>query len=75
MIKFKQGSVTNPKTGKSKDIIVKTVTANKFKDIVVGGGMVLIGIIYLTTTAFKNGSQKFDDAEMQVFADLELLDD
>lgn len=73
MIKFAQGTITNPTTGKSKDVVVKAVSPNKLKDILIGGGLVLIGITYLTTAAFRNGSKKFEDAEMQVFEDLGLF--
>ena len=75
MIKFKQGSITNVKTGVAKDIVVKAVTPNNLRDILIGGGMVLVGIAYLTTTAFKNGSKKYEEAEMNVFADLDLFED
>lgn len=73
MVKFKQGTITNPETGVSKDVIVKAVAPNNLKDVLIGGGMVLVGIAYLTTTAFKNGSKKYEEVEMQVFEDLELF--
>lgn len=75
MIKFKQGRITNPKTGVAKDIIIKAATPNNLKDILIGGGIVLLGITYLTSTAFRNGSKKFEEAEMQVFSDLDLFED
>lgn len=73
MIKFKQGRITNPGTGVEKDVIVKAATPNKLKDILVGGGMVLIGITYLTVTAFRHGSEKYEEAELQTFSDLDLF--
>lgn len=75
MIKFKQGCITNPETGVKQDIVVKAKAPNNFKDALIGGGLVLIGITYLTVTAFRNGSAKFDEAEMQVFDDLGLIKD
>lgn len=75
MIKFKQGCITNTETGAAKDVIVKAATPNKLKDILVGGGMVLIGITYLTVTAFRHGSEKYEEAEMQTFSDLDLFRD
>ena len=75
MIRFKQGFITNPETGMTKDVVVKTVTPNNFKDILVGGGMVLIGITYLTVTAFRYGSEKFEEAELRTLSDLDLLQD
>lgn len=75
MIKFKQGTIGNPNTGVSKDVIVKAASPNSLKDVLIGGGMVLVGIAYLTTTAFKNGSKKYEEAELQVFEDLDLFVD
>jgi len=74
MIKFKQNYIINPKTGVKHDIVVKSALPNKLKDAVIGGGMVLMGIVYLTMTAFKNGSEKFEDAELKALSDADLLD-
>lgn len=73
MINFKQGSITNPETGVTKDIVVKAVAPNNLKDIVIGGGMVFAGIVYLTSTAFRNGSKKFEVAECKTLSDLDLM--
>lgn len=72
MIKFKQGWISNPKTGVTKDIVVKAMTPNNFKDSLIGGAMVLMGIAYLTVTAFQNGSKKFEEAERETLSDLDL---
>lgn len=74
MIKFKQGHLTNLE-GVKKDIIVKAVAPNKLKDIIIGGGLVLIGIGYLTTKAFKYGSERFEAAEFKVMEDLGIIED
>ena len=74
MIKFKQGAITN-ECGDTKDIVVKAATPNKLKDIIIGGGTVLVGIIYLTYTAFRNGSKAFEKAEFDTLDDLGLLCD
>ena len=73
MINFKQGSITNPETGVTKDIVVKAVTPNNLKDAIIGGSMMLVGIIYLTSTAFRNGSKKFEAAECKTLSDLDLM--
>lgn len=73
MIKFKQGWISNDKTGVTKDIVVKAAAPNTLRDTLIGGGMVLIGITYLTVTAFKNGAKKFDDAEFQTLSELGLI--
>ncbi len=73
MINFKMGSITNPETGVTKDIVVKAASPNTLKDIIIGGGMVFIGIVYLTTAAFRNGSEKFEAAECETLSELDLM--
>lgn len=73
MIKFIQGHIVNTETGIKKDIVVKSIAPNKLKDALIGGGLVLIGIAYLTATAFKNGSMKYEAAEYDTFVDLGLI--
>lgn len=74
MIKFKRGGVTNTQTGVTKDIVVKAATPNTIGDMVIGGGLVLAGIAYLTMTAFKNGAIQFENAELKALAEAGLLD-
>lgn len=72
MIKFKQGYIANMK-GESKDIIVKAALPNKLKDIAIGGAISLVGIVYLTYTAFRNGSVAFERAEYETMEDLGIF--
>lgn len=74
MIKFKQGELKNM-AGTTKDIVVKAATPNKFKDMLIGGGIVLVGIAYLTTTAFRYGSEKFEEAEYKTMIDLGIINE
>lgn len=74
MIKFKQGELKNME-GTIKDIVVKSATPNKFKDMIVGGGIVLVGIAYLTITAFRYGSEKFEEAEYKTMVNLGIIDE
>ena len=74
MIKFKQGELKNME-GTSKDIVVKSATPNKFKDMLIGGVIVLVGIAYLTTTAFRYGSEKFEEAEYKTMVDLGIINE
>lgn len=74
MIKFKQGSLTN-NAGITKDIVVKAAAPNKVRDILIGGGLVLMGITYLTTTAFKNGAKTFEFAEWDTMVDLGIIEE
>lgn len=73
MINFTRGSVTNIKTGVIKDIVVKAKSPNKFKDILIGGGLVLAGIAYLTSSAFYNGAIKYEEGELKALSDAGLL--
>lgn len=74
MIKFKQGELKNME-GTIKDIVVKSATPNKFKDMIVGGGIVLVGIAYLTITAFRYGSEKFEEAEYKTMVNLGIINE
>lgn len=73
MIKFTQGSVTTME-GITKDIVVKVATPNKVRDILIGGGLVLVGVAYLTSTAFKNGAKAFELAEFNTMTDLGIIE-
>ena len=72
MIEFKQGELKNME-GTIKDIVVKSATPNKFKDMLIGGGIVLVGIAYLTITAFRYGSEKFEEAEYKTMVNLGII--
>lgn len=74
MIEFKQGELINME-GTIKEIVVKSATPNKFKDMIVGGGIVLVGIAYLTITAFRYGSEKFEEAEYKTMVNLGIINE
>lgn len=73
MIKSKFGPITNPKTGEAKDIIVSALSRENVKDILIGGGIVMIGITYLTLSTFKNGALAFEEAEYKTLEALDLF--
>ncbi len=68
MIKFTRGSIGD-KDGIMHDIVVKAAAPNKLKDALIGGGMVMMGIIYLTRAAFRDGAKAFEWAEWQAMYD------
>lgn len=71
---FKSGPITNPKTGVSKDIDVRFSNSKNFlRDVLIGGGLTLAGIAYITITSFRNGAQAFEDAEYETMDKLGLL--
>ena len=67
------GSVLNPETGVLQNIEVKSSSPNTFRDIIIGGGVILAGITYLTVSAFKNGAMKMEEAELKALAEAGLL--
>lgn len=72
MIKFKQGYLKNM-DGVQKDIVVKAAAPNGLKDALIGGGLVLMGVTYLTYTAFKRGSKAFEIAEYNTMVELDIV--
>lgn len=73
MIKTKFGPITNPKTSETKDIVVNALSKESIKDILIGGGIVMIGITYLALSTFKNGAMAFEEAEYKTLEELDLL--
>ena len=73
MIKFTQGDITNIDKRVTKDIVVKASAPNNLKEILIGGSLLMIGVVYLTYTAFRNGSRAFDEAETRTLEELDLL--
>ena len=73
MIKFKQGYLVNS-SGVQKDIVVKSTAPNTLKDALIGGGIALIGIVYLTVTAFVNGAKRMEAAEFETMEELGIID-
>lgn len=74
MIKFKQGYIRNM-NGETKNIEVKALLPNRAKDILVGSSLITAGVIYLTVTAFKHGSEAFESAEYRTMVDLGIIKD
>lgn len=73
MIKSKFGPITNPKTGESKDIIVNALSQKSLKDILIGGGIVMVGITYIALSTFRNGAWAFEEAEYKTLEELGLF--
>lgn len=73
MIKSKFGPITNPQTGETQDIVVNALSQKSLRDILIGGGITMIGITYLTLSTFKNGALAFEEAEYKTLENLNLL--
>lgn len=75
MIMYKGGPIINPKTNRSENVNVRLSNSkNGLKDLLIGGGLVLAGMAYLTITTFRNGAQAFEDAEVNTLDNLDLLE-
>lgn len=75
MLKFNGGSVTNPKTNITKEIILKVKGPNNLKDLMIGSSITILGITYLTISAFKNGAETFLNAENKALVDADIMSD
>ncbi len=73
MIKSKFGPITNLKTGETKDIVINALSWKSLKDILIVGGVMMVGITYLTLSTFKNGARAFEDAEYKTLEELDLF--
>lgn len=73
MMKLTFGSIGNYETGKFEDIVVKATFPNSLKDILIGGGAITAGIVWLTVTAFKNGARAYEKAEMATLQKQSLI--
>ena len=74
-MRFKQGTVTNNRTGRSKDIIVEVSRTTSWKESMIGCFMIGLGIAYLTNKAFRNGAKAFEEAEYKTMVDLGIIED
>ncbi|MFQ7144321.1 hypothetical protein [Faecalibacillus intestinalis] len=74
-MKIKFGELSRVDGGAIEDIIVESALPNKIKDILIGGGMTLLGIGYLCYTAFKNGVEETTNAEKRAYKNAGYLDE
>lgn len=74
MIKINRCSVGSTDGSKWADIIVKAAAPNDLKDILIGVGTVLVGITYLTVTAFKKGAKAYESAAFNALVDVGAMD-
>lgn len=74
-MKIKFGDLARVDGGATEDIIVKSALPNKTKDILIGGGMTLLGVAYLCYTAFKNGVDETAKAEQRTYKNAGYLNE
>lgn len=64
-MKIKFGDLTRVDGDAIEEIIVKSSLLTQTKDILIGGGMILLGVGYLCCAAFKNGVDETAKAEQR----------
>ena len=78
MIKIKTGTTLGGVTEAghiTKEIVIPAHRVLSLKDCLIGGGVVLAGIAYLTYTAFSSGAKAFELAEMRTMKDCGIISD
>lgn len=76
MIKLKTGAMYG-RLGSDRtdhEVVIPVSSPISLKDILIGGGMVVTGIIYLTYTAFSNGAKAFERGELYTMRDCGIID-
>lgn len=68
MIKIIQGWVGSPDGKEKVDIVVKSFLPNKPVEILIGSTLILGGVAVLTYTAFKNGADCHETAELEALS-------
>lgn len=76
MIKIKTGSMFGgPGTNKcDHEVVIPVSSTFGLKDALIGGGLVLMGITYLTCAAFMNGAKAFERAELYTMREAGIID-
>jgi hypothetical protein len=75
MIKIKTGSMFgSPGTNVcDHEVVIPVSSPFGLKDALIGGGMVLMGIAYLTYTAYMNGAKAFERAELHTMREADII--
>ena len=74
-MKIKFGDLARVDGGATEEIIVKSSLLSQTKDILIGGGMSLLGVGYLCCAAFVNGVRETQNAEQRAYKNAGYLDE
>lgn len=74
-MKIKFGGLARVDGGASEEIVVKSSLLTQTKDILIGGGMILLGVGYLCCAAFKNGVDETAKAEQRAYKNTGCLNE
>lgn len=76
MIKLRTGALFGgPGTDVAEtEVVIPVSSPIGLRDALIGGGMVVAGIAYLTYTAFSNGAKAFERGELYTMRDCKIID-
>lgn len=76
MIKLRTGALFGgPGTNVAEtEVVIPVSFPIGLRDALIGGGMVMAGIAYLTYTAFSNGAKAFERGELYTMRDCKIID-
>ena len=74
-MKIKFGDLVRLDGGATEEIIVESSLLSQTKDILIGGGMILLGVGYLCCAAFVNGVRETQNAEQRVYKNAGYLNE
>jgi len=74
MMRLHFGDIGSTDGKRYKDIICESTLGVKIKDLLIGGGLIAAGVIYISKMAFKNGANSYYFAENKALSDLGLID-
>lgn len=73
-MKLDFGSVGSTDGTKYSSIICKSVTGLKVKDLLIGGGLIISGILYISKMAYKHGANAYYVNETKALNEVGVLD-
>ena len=73
-MKLDFGNVGSTDGTKYSSIICKSATGLKIKDLLIGGGLIISGILYISKMAYKHGANAFYVSETKALNEVGVLD-
>lgn len=75
MFTFTKGSITNPVTNATADIVVKALNSKSIRDLIIGGAMSILGMVYLAYSSIRNGADAMNEAELNAMYEVGVIDE
>lgn len=74
MFKMNYGCIKNY-VGEEKELIINAMNKGNCKNVLIGSGIAILGIIYTAVSAFQNGANSLSEAEYKALEELDLFDE